>query len=114
MDLCQKGLAIREQLAEDLGTADSKRDLSDSYNHIAGIFKDDLGGPDNLHQALSLYQKRLVICEQLASELGTAENKRELYFSYHNVVLTYYALGGIDNLQKSLECIILFVNSPVF
>ena len=97
---------LSERLYNRLKTIDSKRELSTSYNNVAGIYE-ELGGSDNLQLALELYGKALTINEQLAAELstplGTTHSKSDLSTSYNNVAGIYEKLGGSDNLQLALE-----------
>lgn len=78
------------------------RTLSVSYGFTGEVYQ-KFGSMGDLHQALELYQKGLIISEQLVNKLGTADSKRDLSSSYYSVAEIYQALGGNDNLHHALE-----------
>ncbi|MCM1047145.1 MAG: DUF4062 domain-containing protein [Clostridiales bacterium] len=102
LELYEKAMILREQLAKELDTAKSKGELSESYRKVAGIYE-VLDSEDNLQHALKLYEKDIAVREVLVKEFDTAQNKRELSLSYHRSARIYEKLGGSDNLQLALS-----------
>ena len=70
-------LAIRDYLAQIRGTPEDQRDLSVSYERIAGIYE----AQGKLEEALKLYQKDLAITEELVQTRGTGQDKDDLMVS---------------------------------
>ena len=81
LEMHEKGLEIRQELAAEQGTALSQRDLSISYKKIGDIYEAK-GGAGDLEKALEMYEKGLEIDKKLAAEQGTALSQRDLSISY--------------------------------
>ena len=96
MELYQKELAIAEELVQARGTPGDQRDLSVSYERIAGIYE----AQGKLKEALKLYQKDLAIAEGLAQTRGTPEDQRDLSVSYNKVADIYNAQGKLEEALK--------------
>lgn len=106
IELYEKGLKIREQLAREEKTPESLRELSISYNNLGDIYK-NLNGRENLEKALELYEKGLRIREQLVCELNTVDSYDDLSISYRN--LGIHPLVPSEKrreyLQKAIEIV---------
>ncbi|MCM1044204.1 MAG: hypothetical protein NC417_01730 [Candidatus Gastranaerophilales bacterium] len=103
LELYEKAIAIREQLTENtLYATKQKMELVSNYNKAARIYA-TLGGNDSLRHILKLYEKAVMVGEQLAKEIGTAKSKGELSCSYHKVAGIYAVLGKNGNLRRALE-----------
>ena len=100
--LYQESLAIFRTLAVELGTPESRRDLSVSLNRIGGIER----ARGDLEGALARYQESLAIDRALADELGTAESRRDANISLAMVVDFEAARcdldGALARYQESL------------
>ncbi|MBO5914966.1 MAG: toll/interleukin-1 receptor domain-containing protein [Clostridia bacterium] len=92
----EKSLAIREQLAAETNTVESRRDLSISYNNLGNIYK----SKGNTAKAKEYYEKAFAIFEQQAEETNTVE-------AWRNRSVSYERLGDIyiyeDNTAKAKE-----------
>ena len=77
LKLYQQGLKIAEGLAQTRGTPEDQRDLSVSYNSVAGIYE----AQGKLEEALELYRKDLEIAKELAQTRGTGQDKDDLMVS---------------------------------
>ena len=74
----------------------NKRDLSVSYNKVAGIYK----AQGKLEEALKLYQQSLAIREKLVQARGTPGDRRSLSVSYNKVAGIYEAQGKLEEALK--------------
>ena len=95
--LYRDGLAIAQRLAAaDPGNAQAQRDLSVSYNQLAGVLQ--TGG--QLGEAQRLYRDGLAIAQRLAAaDPGNALAQRDLSVSYERlagVLQTGGQLGEAD------------------
>ncbi len=81
---------MREKLSASENTSESKRDLSVSYEKVAGIYE-QLGGRENLNKALELCQKYLELSEQLAESESTIDAYDDLAVSLYKVAMHEYA-----------------------
>ena len=95
-------MEILEALVGELGTAESRQDLSIGYCQVGEVYE-ELGGRENLIRALKLYQKALELREALAVELGTAESRNDLSVSCIELGSVYGTLGGRENLRRAVE-----------
>ena len=89
-DMHAAALALFRALAAELGTPESRRDVSVSLNNVAGT-KTTLGAPG---EALGLYEESLGLRRALAAELGTPESRRDVSVSLDNVAGTKTTLGA--------------------
>ena len=90
-----------ELLHEIVPDVHTKRALSISYLMLAEI-DEQLGGSENLQDALSLYRQADELNEQLDHAVDTAETKRELSVSRIRVAGIYEKLGGKEDLERAL------------
>ena len=96
LELYQRCRGAAEELVQTRGTLEAQRDLSGSYERIAGIYK----AQGKLEEALKLYQKDLAIAEGLAQARDTPEDQRDLSVSYNKIAAIYKAQG---KLKKALK-----------
>ena len=96
LELYQRCRGIAEELVQTRGTPEDRRDLSVSYEKIAGIY--EVQG--KLEEALKLYQKDLAITEELVQTRGTPEDQRDLSASYNRVADIYEAQGKLEEALK--------------
>jgi tetratricopeptide (TPR) repeat protein len=73
----EESLTIARALAAELGTPDSRRDVSLSLNMVGDIAK----AHGDLETALSHYEESLAIRRALAAELGTPDSRRDVSVS---------------------------------
>ena len=85
----RKSLRLAEVLFTELGTSESKLDLSISMNKVADI----LFAQKKNSEALDLYRQSLKLAEPLAAELGTPRSKRDWSFSLQKVADVLFAQG---------------------
>ena len=91
LELYQRCRGIAEDLVQVRSTPEDQRDLSVSYEKIAGIYE----AQGKMEKALKLYQRRLEIAEELVQTRGTPEDQRDLFVSYEGVADIYKAQGKI-------------------
>lgn len=91
LELYQRCRGIAEDLVQVRDTPEDQRDLSVSYEKIAGIYE----AQGKMEKALKLYQRRLEIAEELVQTRGTPEDQRDLFVSYEGVADIYKAQGKI-------------------
>ena len=96
LELYQRCRGIAEELVQTRGTPEDRRDLSVSYEKIAGIY--EVQG--KLEEALKLYQKDLAITEELVQTRGTPEDRRDLSVSYEKIAGIYEVQGKLEEALK--------------
>ncbi len=94
--LYQRCRGAAEELVQVRSTPEDQRDLSVSYERIAGIY--EVQG--KMEKALKLYQRRLEIAEELVQTRGTPEDQRDLSVSYNRVACIYEAQGKMEKALK--------------
>ena len=94
--LYQRCRGAAEELVQVRDTPGDQRDLSVSYERIAGIY----GAQGRLEEALKLYQQGLKIAEELVQTRGTPEDQRDLSVSYNRVACIYEAQGRMEKALK--------------
>ena len=94
----EKGLAIREELAEKTGTIESKRDLSISCNRLGDTAREQ----GDLRGAQRYYEKGLAIAEELAEKTGMLQAHRDLAIILFNMGAFYYNNGISSDRAKSM------------
>ena len=94
--LYQRCRGAAEELVQVRGTPEDQRDLSVSYERIAGIYE----AQGKLEEALKLYQKDLAITEELVQTRGTPEDQRDLSVSYNKVADIYNVQGKLEEALK--------------
>ena len=96
LELYQRCRGAAEELVQTRGTLEAQRDLSGSYDRIAGIYK----AQGRLEEALKLYQQSLAIREKLVQIRGTPEDQRDLSVSYERIAGIYKAQGKLEEALK--------------
>ena len=96
LELYQRCRGAAEELVQTRGTLEAQRDLSGSYERIAGIYK----AQGKLEEALKLYQQGLAIRVKLVQARGTPEDQRDLSVSYNKVAAIYEAQGKLEEALK--------------
>ena len=96
LELYQRCRGAAEELVQVRDTPEDQRDLSVSYEKIAGIY--EVQG--KMEKALKLYQRRLEIAEELVQTRGTPEDQRDLSVGYYNIANIYKAQGKLEEALK--------------
>ena len=94
--LYQRCRGIAEELVQVRDTPEDQRDLSVSYEKIAGIYE----ARGRMKEALKLYQQGLAIREKLVQTRGTPEDQRDLSVSYERIAGIYEAQGRLEEALK--------------
>lgn len=89
-DCLWEGLALRGQIAEDLGTIEARRDYAMSNLNLADVMKKH----GALDESVEFYAKNIEILEQLLKETGTWSAKRDLRSAYA-------AMGSLEDSRKN-------------
>jgi tetratricopeptide (TPR) repeat protein len=95
----EESLAIRRELAEELGTPQSRSDVAASLYEVAG--NEQARG--DLDAALAKYDKVLAITRELAEELGTPQSRRDVSVSLDKVAGIEQARGDLDAAMAKYE-----------
>lgn len=95
-----KWLEIKEQMSNELDSAESRRDLYESYSKAAEFY-DELEGEEYSKRALELYQKSLEIREKLANILKTEDGYYDLARGLMDVAT--HPLTTISDRKKLLN-----------
>jgi tetratricopeptide (TPR) repeat protein len=95
----EESLAIRRELAEELGTPESRSDVAASLYEVAGIEQ----ARGDLDAALAKYDKVLAITRELAEELGTPQSRRDVSVSLDKVAGIEQARGDLDAAMAKYE-----------
>jgi tetratricopeptide (TPR) repeat protein len=90
--IAKAALAVRRRLAEELGTPESRRDVSVSLNNVARIEQ----ARGALDAALAKYGESLGTRRRLSEELGTPESRRDVSVSLINVARIEQVRGDLD------------------
>ena len=96
LELYQRCRGAAEDLVQVRSTPEGQRDLSASYDRVAGIY--EVQG--KMEKALELYRQGLEIAEELAQTRGTPEDQHDLSVSYNRVADINSAQG---KLEEALE-----------
>ena len=94
--LYQRCRGAAEELVQVRDTPGDQRDLSVSYNKVAGIYN----AQGKLEEAMKLYQQGLEITEELVQTRGTPEDQHDLFVSYSSVAGIYEAQGKMEKALK--------------
>ena len=96
LELYRSVFTIAEEYKSTHRALVDQRDLSVSYDEIAGIYE----AQGKMKKALSLYQQGLAIREKLVQARGTPEGQRDLSVSYNKVAAIYEAQGKLEEALK--------------
>jgi tetratricopeptide (TPR) repeat protein len=88
----EESLGIARELAAELGTPESRRDVSFSLDNVAETEK----ARGNLDAALANYEESLRIARELAAELDTPQRRRDVWFALGKVADIEEARGNLD------------------
>jgi tetratricopeptide (TPR) repeat protein len=88
----EESLAIARALAEELGTPESRRDVSIRLNNVGDIAK----SKGDLGTALAHYEESLAIRRTLAEELNTPQGRRDLVARLYKLVEIVYPTGDFE------------------
>ncbi|MFN9706238.1 MAG: tetratricopeptide repeat protein, partial [Planctomycetota bacterium] len=95
----EESLAIRRELASELGTPGSRRDVSISLVRVARIEQ----ARGDLDAALAKYEESLGIRRELASELGTPGSEQDLSWSLAKIAKLELARGNPSKARHYQE-----------